>query len=89
MDYRRFGDTLIVRIDPGEEIVEQVRVIAEREEIKLASVEALGAINDLTVGVFDTVEKSITPTVFRVPMRSCPSPAPSAPKTGRFTSTCT
>ena len=57
MDYRRFGDTLIVRIDPGEEIVEQVRVIAEREDIKLAGVEALGALSELTVGVFDTVEK--------------------------------
>ena len=31
MDYRRFGDTLIVRLDKNEEIVEQVRVLAEKE----------------------------------------------------------
>ena len=40
-----------------EEIIENLRAIAEKEQIKLASVEALGAINDFTVGVFDTVEK--------------------------------
>ena len=50
MDYRRFGDTLVIRF-------ENLRAIAEKEQIKLASVEALGAINDFTVGVFDTVEK--------------------------------
>ena len=38
-------------------IIENLRAIAEKEQIKLASVEALGAINDFTVGVFDTVEK--------------------------------
>ena len=39
MDYRRFGDTIIARMDKGEEIVEQVRCIALKENIKLASVE--------------------------------------------------
>lgn len=57
MDYRRFGDTIIARIDKGEEILEQIRALAEKESIALASVSALGAVNDLTVGVFDTAEK--------------------------------
>lgn len=54
MEYRKFGNTLVVRIDKGEEILESVRVLAEKENIKLASVQALGAINDFTVGVLET-----------------------------------
>lgn len=57
MDYRRFDDTIVARIDKGEEILEQLKVIAEKEEIKLASVSALGATDDITVGVFRTGEK--------------------------------
>ena len=57
MDYRRFKDTLIVRIDRGEEITEQLRAVAEKEQIKLASVEALGAVDDFTVGVYDVQAK--------------------------------
>ena len=57
MDYRRFGDTAIVRMDRGEEITEQLRRVAEKENIRLASVEALGAVNDFTVGVYNTGEK--------------------------------
>ena len=54
MEYRKFGDTYIVRMDPGEEILTQLKVFAEQEGVKLASVTALGAVKDFTVGVFDT-----------------------------------
>ena len=57
MDYRRFNDTLLVRIDRGEEILEQVKAVAEREHVRLASVEALGATDDFTVGVYDVPTK--------------------------------
>lgn len=67
MEYRRFGDTLIVRIDKGEEILEQLRRVAERENIRLAEVSALGAVCDFTVGVFNTVEKRYYSNRFQGP----------------------
>ena len=57
MEYKRFADTVIARLDKGEEILEQLAVIAEKEHILLAEVSALGATNDITVGVFRTGEK--------------------------------
>ena len=57
MDYRVFGQTIVARIDRGEEILEQLRVISEREAVRLATVSALGAVGDFTVGVFHPAEK--------------------------------
>lgn len=57
MDYKRFSNTIIARLDKGEEILEQLEVISKRENILLALVSALGATNDITVGVFRTGEK--------------------------------
>ena len=52
MEYRKFDNIIIARIDKGEEILEQLKAIAITENIKLASINALGAINDFTVGVY-------------------------------------
>lgn len=65
MEYRKFGNTYVVRMDKGEEIVEQVKALAVKEGIRLASVQALGAVNDITVGVFKTAEKEYLGNDFR------------------------
>ena len=65
MEYRKFGNTIIARIDKVEEILEQVKEIALKEQVKLASVQALGAINKFTVGVFKTDEKKYLSNEFK------------------------
>lgn len=57
MEYRRFQNKIIVRMDKGEEILSQIQEIANKEHITLAEVNALGAVNRFTVGVFKTEEK--------------------------------
>ena len=58
MKYKKFENTIIARIDKGEDI-------ALKENIKLASIQALGAINDFTVGVFKTKEKKYYANEFK------------------------
>ena len=67
MDYRRFNDTILLRIDRGEEIVETVKKVAEKEHVRLASVEALGATDDFTVGVYDVDAKQYDSKTFQGP----------------------
>ncbi|MBQ3276505.1 MAG: DNA-binding protein [Oscillospiraceae bacterium] len=57
MEYQRFGNTIYLRLDRGDEVVAAIRRLAEAEGVKLASVTGLGATDDFTVGIFDTAEK--------------------------------
>lgn len=67
MDYRRFGDRIIARFDKGEELLEQLKAIALREDVRLAEVSALGAVDDFTVGVYKVAEKKYYANSFRGP----------------------
>ena len=58
MDYRKFGNKIIARIDRGEEIVASLKAICQSEGVKLASVSAIGAVNNFTVGVFSPQNKT-------------------------------
>lgn len=58
MEYKIFGSTAVVRLDKGDEICACVRAIAEKENITLGDVTAIGATDDFTVGVFDVEKKA-------------------------------
>ena len=57
MDYKRFSNAIVLRVDRGEEILEQLKAVCLKENVKLASVSGIGAINDLTSGVWDVERK--------------------------------
>ncbi len=58
MDYRRFGEHYVIRLDKGEEIISRLRELAEAEGIALASLTGIGAVSRVVAGVFDTREKA-------------------------------
>ena len=58
MLYNRSGNDIVLRLDPGEEVCASVLAVAKKENIPCASVSAIGATNDFTVGVFDLNKKS-------------------------------
>lgn len=43
MQYKKFGDRIVARIDKGEEILEQLEILANNEGIKLATIQAITA----------------------------------------------
>ena len=57
MEYRKFPQGYVLRLDPGEEIVSSLTRLVADENIALASVSAIGAANDVTIGIFNTAEK--------------------------------
>lgn len=61
MQYRRFGNTFMVRIDRGEEIMARLKELCEKENIRLGRVEAIGAAEQGTIGVYDLEKKEYYP----------------------------
>jgi predicted DNA-binding protein with PD1-like motif len=53
MEYKRFGDTIIMRLDKSDEITESLVAVAAAENIKAASFHGIGATDSFEVGVFD------------------------------------
>ena len=56
MLYRQIGDTYMLRIDLGEEILQSLKQMCEQEGIRLAQVSAIGAVDHAVVGVYDLQE---------------------------------
>ena len=68
MEYRKTGNHYVMRVDRGEEVLEQVEALCKKEQIKAGSVVGLGATNRVVVGLFDTVSKVYHKTELTGPM---------------------
>ncbi len=53
MQYKRFNDTFMLRVDCGEEVVQSLTALCEKENIRLAEVNAIGAADEAVIGVYD------------------------------------
>ena len=49
MEYRKFDQGYVLRLDPGEEVVSCLTRLVEQEQVQLGCVSALGAANDVTI----------------------------------------
>ena len=58
MEYSRIGDTCVVRMDKGENIMETLKALCAKEDIRLAQVDALGAVDHAEIGVFDPEQRA-------------------------------
>lgn len=64
MEYRKFNNSYVVRINKGEEIVEKLKELCEKEDIKVAEITGLGASNLVEIGLFNVNTKEYKTTTF-------------------------
>ena len=64
MEYRIFGQTAVLRLEKGEEVIESIIALCKKEDIKLGSISGLGAANYITVGLFKIDEKKYYSNTF-------------------------
>ena len=57
MEYKQMRNHYVMRVDPGEEILEKIGILCKKENIRVGSAVGLGASNRAVVGLFDTVNK--------------------------------
>ena len=57
MEFKKFANRYLVRLEKGEDIVVSLLDLAKKEKIKLASVNGLGAVSYAEIGLYKLDEK--------------------------------
>ena len=63
MDYRKFGNQIVLRVDRDEEVMTEITALCEKENVHLASISGLGAADHLVMGLYDVEAQKFTETV--------------------------
>ena len=64
MEYRRFADTYVIRLDRGEEIVKSLTKLCADENVQLGCITGLGAADRVILGLFDVAKGKFSSAVF-------------------------
>ena len=64
MEYKRFKDKIVVRIDSGTDIIDALERVCVEEGVWTAQVTAIGAISQFTVSLYKTAQKKYVETQY-------------------------
>ena len=71
MDYRKLGDTIVLCLVRGEDVLASIRAVCNAERVRLAEISALGAADYAEVGVYHLAEKRFLPRTLEGEMEIC------------------
>ena len=54
MEYQKFDHYIVLRIDPGEEVTETLRLLAKNENLRFAKLSGIGAVRRVTLAFYHT-----------------------------------
>lgn len=61
MDYRKMGDSYLIRLDIGDEIMTSLKEVCVKEGIRVGSISGIGTTNHAQIGLLDTHTKIYHP----------------------------
>ena len=64
MEYRRFEDSYVVRLNKGEEIIASLKKLCKEECIRLGEITGIGASDFIEIGVFNVKTKEYNTKIF-------------------------
>ena len=61
INYKRFDQTIVLRLDRGEKVKESIQAVCEKENVTLATVNGIGGLDSASIGIynFDTSDYKI------------------------------
>jgi predicted DNA-binding protein with PD1-like motif len=64
MQAKKIGNTIIARIDKGEEIIENIKKLCAEHSVTLGKIHGIGATNKAEIGYFETATKQYHAQIF-------------------------
>ncbi len=68
MEYRRFEDAYVIRLDRGDEIIASITEFCKKEQVRLGTLEGLGAADHAVIGLYNVGERQYHKTELNGPM---------------------